>query len=415
MASPRRGRRAAGLPQRRAAAAPLVAVMLVVLVGFAALGVDVGHIYVARGEMQRAADASALAGASALLDGSGPVTSRAIAAGTANAIHQQPLDPAELDVVIGYWESRTRLFYPATGAEGFGPNAVQVTGLRPELSLFFARSMGFATSRIEKGAIAVYGGGRCAGLWGLQGVTVDGSIITDSYDAVAGAYDVGNIYANGDVCSCRDLTADGGIEIRGDAMYGMGYAFIPAGTSYSVWGAIGKHGCAPPAYVADFDEAALNNDNATMGLTTKGRDPFNGTQGDLYVTGNDSLTLAGGVYYLTSLMIDGQATITVTGQTTFFVTGFVNLGGGGIVNATGVPRNLVIFSQGDWVYIRGNSGFYGAVVAPDADIQVVGDSNIYGTLLGRTLDFDGNMIVHVDESLVEELFGIGGPAPVLVK
>jgi hypothetical protein len=385
--------------------------------GFVALSVDVGYILVARGEMQRTVDASALAGASAVLEeeGTSKARLRAYEWGTSNPIHQDLLIQQELDVAVGYWEGRTATFYEHTGTEGFAPNAVHVTGDRPELDLFFARALGFSTTRVTKEAIAVYAAGYCAGLWGLEGVTVDGSIVTDSYDASAGNYGSSNIRANGDICSCQDLVVNGGIEIRGDAMFGKSYAFIPQGTSYSVWGNIAEHGCAPPEYEADFDAAAANNDNATIGVTTKGNSPFSGAQFDLYVTGNDSLVITGGVYYLTSLAIDGQATISVTGPTTFFVTGLVNLGGGGILNLTEVPANLIIYSNSTWVYLRGDSGFYGAVIAPNADIQVVGDSELFGTLLGRTLDFDGNMIVHVDESLVADIFGMGGPAPALVK
>ena len=49
--------------RRRAVAAVQVAVMLVVLVGVAALTIDGGHLMFVRGELQNAADAAALAGA----------------------------------------------------------------------------------------------------------------------------------------------------------------------------------------------------------------------------------------------------------------------------------------------------------------------------------------------------------------
>jgi Flp pilus assembly protein TadG len=55
----------------------LVAVALVSLLGMAALAIDVTTMYVARGEMQRAADAAALAGAKAFV-GSGVTTDNSI-------------------------------------------------------------------------------------------------------------------------------------------------------------------------------------------------------------------------------------------------------------------------------------------------------------------------------------------------
>lgn len=53
--------------RRRGIVAIQVGVMLAVLLGAAAMTIDVGQIYAARGELQRAADAAALAGATALM------------------------------------------------------------------------------------------------------------------------------------------------------------------------------------------------------------------------------------------------------------------------------------------------------------------------------------------------------------
>ena len=48
---------------QRGVTAILVALLLVVLVGFTALAIDIGHLVLARNELQNAADAGALAGA----------------------------------------------------------------------------------------------------------------------------------------------------------------------------------------------------------------------------------------------------------------------------------------------------------------------------------------------------------------
>ena len=52
--------------QRRGAVTVLVALLMVVLLGCAAMAIDIGHLYVAQAELQRAADAAAMAGAQAL-------------------------------------------------------------------------------------------------------------------------------------------------------------------------------------------------------------------------------------------------------------------------------------------------------------------------------------------------------------
>ncbi|GAG04726.1 unnamed protein product, partial [marine sediment metagenome] len=55
-------------PRRRGATIVAAAVAMVVVIGFAALAVDVGNLYAAKGELQRAADAAAMAGVSAFVD-----------------------------------------------------------------------------------------------------------------------------------------------------------------------------------------------------------------------------------------------------------------------------------------------------------------------------------------------------------
>jgi hypothetical protein len=410
-----RNRRKEGGQCRRATVAPLVAVMLVVLLGFASLAVDVGYIYGARGEMQRTADASALAGASALLLDSASVHDRAIGTAVQNSIYQDSMTPDELNVLIGHWGSHSQVFTESSVDDPVTPNAVHVTGTRQNMPLFFASLFGFNETDIQKEAIALLGSGRCAGVWGLEGITADGSIVTDSYDSSEGSYGSGSIHPNGDICSCQDIDVFGGIEIHGDAMYGDGFGFYPSGSSYEVWGVVDDHRCGVPSFDADYDGAAVDNDNATIGLTENGRDPFLGSPWDLYIEGNDSLTLAGGTYYFTSAMLAGQAFVNITGPTTIFVTGPADFGGGGLFNASQEPSDLVIYCSGPTVRLRGGSGFYGALVAPDSDVHLEGTGDYYGTLLARTLDMDGDAVIHVDETLVSYLFGIDPEAPVLVK
>jgi hypothetical protein len=86
---------------------PLVAVSIVAVVGFVALAVDVGLILVARTQCQNAADSAAMAGTRTLngdvtvnnnYDAAGPA---AVTAATANAILTRPVQPSQVQVVIG--------------------------------------------------------------------------------------------------------------------------------------------------------------------------------------------------------------------------------------------------------------------------------------------------------------------------
>jgi hypothetical protein len=128
----------------------------------------------------------------------------------------------------------------------------------------------------------------------------------------------------------------------------------------------------------------------------------------------DNLTLQPGDYYFTSVDMAGSATITVTGPTRIYISGPANFAGGGFINSSQDPHDLTIYSTGSTMSLTGTAGFAGAVIAPETDITLVGDSEYYGTIIGRTVDIQGNSIVHVDESIVYELLG-GTRIPVLVE
>lgn len=104
---------------RAGAALPLVAVMLLGILGVLSFAIDLGMAYTARAEAQRVADAAALAGASAYLDYVDPymaqaeVEVRAKEYAAINSVRNQPVDtvndltveilPAESKVRVGVW------------------------------------------------------------------------------------------------------------------------------------------------------------------------------------------------------------------------------------------------------------------------------------------------------------------------
>lgn len=412
--------RRGGSHRHRGIVVPVVLTTLVVLAGFVVLSVDVGHIYNSRTDMQNAVDSGALAGASGLPDGVDVVYARATEYAGRNAVAGTPVAGGELTLVIGNWEGSRGEFFPLTGGEPTSPNAVRVLGTRNGLPLYFAPIFGVSTTTIARSAISTVGSGKCLGIWGLEGITGDGNILTDSYISDDGAYGGTNVHPNGDICSNQDIILNGSVEIHGDAMFGEGYTLDTSGNAYSIWGVIDDHCCDAVAPAIDMVAASITNDNNLIGLTDDGRlDPFALGPWDFLVEGNAgrNLTLNGGTYYFTSASIGGQATVTVTGvdgPTVIFVDGPADFSGGGLINLTQDPSNLIIYSTGATLVLDGNAGFYGAVIAPNATVELTGTGDFYGTIMARILDIDGTADIHVDETLVENLFGLDAVAPVLV-
>ena len=130
----------------------LVALAIFALLGLAALGIDVGYMYSVRHELQRSADAGALAGASAFID-IGPWSTnlsdpsmvesmaRALDFASRDPVLTTHLDPAQTGPA-----QEITVTFPSQ-------DNVQVTTQR-NVSLFFARIFGNAAQTISATAIA---------------------------------------------------------------------------------------------------------------------------------------------------------------------------------------------------------------------------------------------------------------------
>ena len=131
------------IKETRGAVAVTVAILLVVLLGFAALALDISNAMVARNELQNAADAAALAGVRQIgliyaalppgtpytgyvLSDSTPVITAATGVGFQNEARRVALTINTADIVIGVWNSTSRTLTPGN----VGPTAVRVTARR---------------------------------------------------------------------------------------------------------------------------------------------------------------------------------------------------------------------------------------------------------------------------------------------
>jgi len=159
---------------RRGAVAIQVAISMTFLIGFASLAIDVGLLYSAKSEMQRAADSAALAGAANLQDSNRLrgvdyqdlvfYESRQVAV---NFAQENPViglgaivDPS-LDIDLGFFDSWDDLSIPMTIEETVSTNAVHVTVLRDEshggsISLLFASIFGVSNKDLSVEATAAF-------------------------------------------------------------------------------------------------------------------------------------------------------------------------------------------------------------------------------------------------------------------
>lgn len=166
--------------KRRGTAAILTVVAIPVLIGFTALAVDVGVLYNARAEAQRAADAAALAGAWELLDedrltgtpemsleeqlarqSAAEYAARNMVRGVSPEVDLNTENLADGDVVVGYLYDPTNLDEALSTALPNQFNSVFVrvrrdTVLNGPVQLLFAGILGFNTSNVQAEATATF-------------------------------------------------------------------------------------------------------------------------------------------------------------------------------------------------------------------------------------------------------------------
>jgi hypothetical protein len=391
------------MPRRRGAVVVMVGVSLMTLMVFASFAVDVGYICALTAEAQDNADAGCLAGASAIHQGDyHNYKYRALDLIAQNQKYQGYNSLKDQVVEIGRWDTATATFSAlAEGDEDSKGNAVRVVAKRNQTPLFFASVMGHNTTDVWREAVAMVRP-TCGGVWGLDEVFVPGNVLVDSYDSTEGAYSAGSAYENGDVCSNGPLTVTGSIEIHGDL---LGNGVIEKGGMAIITGYKDtlEDPIAPPN--VDFGDIAINNDNGSIGLTDNGLDPFPGGLWNLSIKANDNLTIAGGRYYFDEIGFSAAkgtkvpGSVTVTGPTEIYVAGSIGLTAQGTFNTLNNPHDVTIYVMGPTVSIVGQAKFYGSIIAPNAGVQLAGNADMFGALIGMTVKMTGSFNFHVDESL----------------
>jgi hypothetical protein len=146
--------------QRRGAIVVLTGILCVVLLAMVAFAVDLGYLTLVRTELQNAADAAAMAGASGLIDAPAQAKTLAETYGENNRAASRDVTvlPDE-DVDIGIWNFGSRTFSPASGAALAQANAVRVTALVSagrgnSARLFFSRIFGHTSTDMSAEATA---------------------------------------------------------------------------------------------------------------------------------------------------------------------------------------------------------------------------------------------------------------------
>ena len=351
--------------------------MMTALVGLASLAVDYGRAQVAKGEVQRAADAAARAGVWQLAQSADPTAAAAAAVLAADTVAAdnpsdgQPLVLAPTDVLVGNWDDAQT---PPFAVGRLPLNAVRVSVRRdgtanPTVPLALAPLVGRSAVSVQATATArVQPPPSPYGLVGIDSATFG------SLGVLATV--VGDLASNGPVHVGTPLGV--GVSVSGNAQsyaasVAKGSAAHVAGVTSPLTAALAYPDAVVPA----------RNDNARIAPFLNGVNDFTAVLGG---------TVPAGTYVVHDLNLIAGVALNLSGPAVFYVTGSLNVAG--TVDLRGSPNtdpaNLTVnVAPGGQVHFLANllTPLAMVIYAPDSDVAIaVGVNRFTGTIVGKTLN-----------------------------
>jgi hypothetical protein len=117
-----------------------------------------------------------------------------------------------------------------------------------------------------------------------------------------------------------------------------------------------------------------------------------------------NVTLPGGNYYLSSISLSGSASLNFSGPATIYCYGSIIMTGN-VMTSFGAPANLRIVTvptptggAPGSITVGSSSALYATIYAPQSDILMSGSGDIYGSVLGKSVNMTGTSGVHYDLS-----------------
>jgi Flp pilus assembly protein TadG len=285
----------------------LATAAIFLIIGFAALVVDVGFLYATRRNMQTAADAAAIAGANALNNGQPDATSSAAAQDVAS-LNGYTNGANNVNVTVG---SPNPAPSPTDGTY------VQVTVSQP-VPTFFMGALGYSTVNVSASAVAGFvRTSNC--IISLGGGDLNNALVASGGSVV----DVPNCNVAVDSTSSSGLVVSGGSTLTADSIGVAASSESQASSGVTPAYVVNSAPVEDPlASVAEPTVGACTSSTSTgHGYTSTGGDTISqGTYcGGITVSGGKTLNLNPGTYILLGggLQVNGSSNLIGSGVTFF--------------------------------------------------------------------------------------------------
>jgi hypothetical protein len=95
--------------------------------------------------------------------------------------------------------------------------------------------------------------------------------------------------------------------------------------------------------------------------------------------------------------------IVISDSTTLYVKTSLDMEGQGLANTSFDPAKLSVFYAGSsQMKITGGSQAYVEVYAPDAEVQLTGNADFFGSFIGKDVTIQGGPKVHFSEGCLQQ-------------
>ena len=372
--------------RRRAVSVVWIIIGMTAFCAFASVAVDYGRAQVVKSELRRAADAAARAAASTV----GNVTKAQDIAAQYAALNMADgravtIDKLSDDVQFVKWDTNTRTYTVLTGTARAGANAIRIR-TKTDVPLVWGAMLGKSTTHIEAVAICAVAPENY-GVIGLNSINMNGRA-TSSYWSSTGE----EIAGGGNIASNGNIALSGGATINGNAR-----SYTGTVTGGNVTGNTASLPMALSFPPGDASAYWTNNSN------TYARDWMTGQSFNL--SKNQSATLPGGNYVFKDFNTQTGSLLTFSGPTTIYCWGTFNMTGQ-TVTSSKLPKNLkIVMCTGPTgqtpgsLNVTAGAELYADIYAPQSAVNINGGGEIYGSVLGLTVNMSGNGGIHYDLSL----------------
>jgi len=296
---------------------------------------------------------------------------RANDAAADNKVNGAAVTFAASDVVLGKWNTQTRVFSPnATPYD-----AVKLTGTSV-VPLMLGGVINKPSVTIRVSAVARTAS--LGGLIGLNGITFNNNAFIGSYDSsVTTAPTPATANSNAVLSTNSALSADKHIDVKGSAYYGS----LQGGWTMSGESKVNTTPIVPP----------------TQPTWAPVPNPGSITNGNYVSSGG---TLNGGTYWFTGLTINGS--LTFNGPTTIYVNGDILMDGNNsaLTAYQDKPPNLKIYQIGTGRLFTSNNSanIKSIIIAPGSKFEAKNNMDFYGLAIFDTITMKNNTNIFFDES-----------------